>query len=171
MASTILHELKKTPAAPPDPAGPKFPEALPGAQTGPGTRPFWTAVFALAAVSVAATAGAFFWRSSKGPAAFTIAAREPYAPAVPVTRTSERFAERHYHVSRSSRPELAELILEFQGIVERESDDSAVVLVPAEGSAAFWQRMGSLSGIVEAFGEPPPAEEAADPIRMTVYFE
>lgn len=166
MTSTILYEMKhlmRTAAAP----APS--EAAPSAPSGSPTRALWIAVIVLGAVSIGATAAAFFWRSTKGPAAFSISARAPFAPPGLPGLPAERLAETHIHYSQAGRQELSDLIIDMQLPVERESDRSIVFLIPAEKASEFNERLAAGSGFLKEFGTTD--FEGKTGSRATVYFE
>ncbi len=160
IVSAILYELKKVPAkVEADPVFPQFSEVSPGGAFSAQTRPFWIAVFVLATISIAATTSAFFWRFQAAPG---------FVPTVVLP--PERLGERHFHLALSARPELAELIIELQLAVERDSERSLVFLVPVQKSSQFQESLESLSVEVREFGESESKEDMKDE-RITVFFE
>ena len=68
------------------------------------------------------------------------------------------------------RPELAELIIEMQLAVQRDTERSLTFLVPAEKTAQFHERLTAFSGVVKEFGDTESLKEPEDE-RIMVFFE
>ena len=177
MISTILYELKKQHGAERADVRPSAAEAFTSR-----TRLFWISAFVVFGVSLGATVAVMnLWRMPKEKAEHGARSTEKTIGAVPSVVSLPLSApqaisppppaERHYHVSRSSRSELVDLAREFQCAVERESDVSFVFDVPRPRLAEFGRRLEALSGVVKEYGEPEPPEAASDPVRMSVFFE
>ena len=170
MVSAILYELKKVPVKTEAESVPsRFPEASRAEAFTTRTRSFWIAVAVLAAVSIAAIATVFFWKTQRTPD-MTPPTRTDHGTPPAVSFSPERLMERHFHLALSGRPELAKLIIDLQLAIERDSDRSIIFMVPAEKSSSFLEGVTSFSREVKEFGESGFMEDAKDE-RVTVFFE
>ena len=181
MLFTILYEWKKVPRKEaadvtikePN-TGPKTAQASPAEAFTSRTRLFWVAAAVVCVASLVVIAGVALQRTLPQPVAPPPAA--PVAvpappPAQPMSQVPASHVERHYHISRSSRSEVEELIRSLQLTVVQESARMLIFDVPQQAFGQLQKHLEVLSGVVKEYGEADPSEGAWATVRVSVYFE
>lgn len=105
----------------------------------------------------------------------TVVAQAPAATAAPkdpadlLAHWSK--VNRHYHLSKSSQPELVSLLSQLGVPIEHESAALIVFNVPQGQWPDFVSGFEKFSGVVKEFGEPPVPANAEETVQVSIFLE